>query len=81
MSGAAPIRPIWKFTINGWNDLAPQKRLDVSALSDASAILPLLLSILIWVSNQTKNEATPLYSTLQRNKKWSDTVLFAKHAE
>jgi hypothetical protein len=30
------------------------------------------------LSNQTKNEAAPLYSTLQPNKKWNDSVLLAK---
>jgi hypothetical protein len=55
-----------------------KKRPDVSALSDASALLPLLSSTLIWLSNQTENEMTPIYYTLQPNKKWSNSVLFAK---
>jgi hypothetical protein len=62
-SRTAPRVYIWKFTMNSWNAPAPQKR------SDASTLLSLLPSILIWLSNQTKNGASPLYSTLQPNKK------------
>jgi hypothetical protein len=51
------------------NASAPQKQPEVSALSDASALLPLLPSTLIWLSNQTENGTAPLYSTLQPNKK------------
>jgi hypothetical protein len=54
---------ICKFTINSWSAPALPK------LSDASAPLPLLLSTLIWLSNQTKNGAAPFYSTIQPNKK------------
>jgi hypothetical protein len=63
---------------NSWNALAPQKRPDAIALSDASALLPLLPSTLIWLSNQTENGVTQLYSTLEQNKIWSVSVLFAK---
>jgi hypothetical protein len=78
-SGMAPGVSICKFTINSCNAPALQKRPNVSGLSDASALLPLLPSTLIWLSNQTENGVAPLYSTLQPNKKSSYSVLFAKH--
>jgi hypothetical protein len=46
-SGTTPVVSIWKFTINSWSAPAPPKWSDVSALSDTSALLPLLLSALI----------------------------------
>lgn len=45
---------------------APPKRSDTNTLPDASALLPYTL---IWLYNQTKNEAAPLYSCFQPNKK------------
>jgi hypothetical protein len=66
----APSVSIWEYTINSWDTLAPLKR------PDTSALLP---STLIWLSNQTKNGAAPLYCTLQPNKKWNDFILLAKH--
>jgi hypothetical protein len=73
-SRAAIRVSIWKFTINSWNAPTPPKRLDETALLDTSALLPSL----IWLSNQTNNRAALFYSTLQPNKKWSDSVLLAK---
>jgi hypothetical protein len=61
------------YMVNIWDALVPPKRLD------ASALLPLLHSTVIWLSNQTMNGVAPLYSTLQPNKKWSGSVLLAKH--
>jgi hypothetical protein len=70
----------WSLQIaNIWDALAPPKRPDASALTDASALIPLLHSTVIWLSNQTINGAAPLYSTLQPNKKWNGSVLLAKH--
>jgi hypothetical protein len=49
------------------------------ALSRMWALFLLLSSTLIWLSNQTMNGIHPLYSILQPNKKWSGSVLIAKH--
>jgi hypothetical protein len=47
MSEMIPEVYIWKFNINNWNASTAQKQLDLRALSNASAFLPLLLSTLI----------------------------------
>jgi hypothetical protein len=65
--------------VNIWNVPAPPKRSDASALVDASALLPLLSSTFLWLSNQTKNGAILLYSVIQLNKKWNDYMLLAEH--
>jgi hypothetical protein len=64
---------------NIWNAPTPPKRPDVSAFVDVSALLSLLSSTLVWFSNQTMNRASLSYSTLQPNKKWSGSVLNARH--
>jgi hypothetical protein len=48
-------------------------------LSKMWALFLLLPSTLIWLSNQTMNGIHPLYSILQPNKKWSGSILIAKH--
>jgi hypothetical protein len=63
-----------KFIINNCNAPAPLKHV----LSDASALVPLLHSTLIWLSKQTKNGVDPLYYTLQP-KKWNGSVMLTKH--
>jgi hypothetical protein len=48
---------------------------------DASALLPLLPSTLVWLPNQTENEVASLYSTLQPNKKNGATLFCLTNTE
>jgi hypothetical protein len=74
-SGAAPGIYIWQ--IFGMLSLHQNDRM--RALSRTQAFSSLSSTPHSWLSNQTTNGADPLYSTLESNKKWSGSVLLAKH--